>query len=127
MAFNSVVLSGRLTADPDLKYIPSGKAVVTFSVAVDRPTQKGQEKVADFFSVTAWEDLADLVVQSLSKGSPVVVQGHLRQDRWEKDGQKHSRVIVVASSISEPLWSKKKATTADTSGADPEDSEDVPF
>lgn len=127
MAFNSVVLSGRLTADPELRYVPSGKAVVSFSVAVDRPTQKGQEKVADFFSVTAWEDLADLVVQRLSKGSPVVVQGRLRQDRWEKDGQKNSRVIVVASSISEPLWGKKRAAAADTSGADPEDSEDVPF
>ena len=97
-SINQVILMGRLTRDPEQRTTPSGKTVVRFSIAVDR---QGNEDAADFFDVTAWEKLGELVVQYLGKGRRVLVQGRLRQDSWDdKDsGKKRSRVEVVASDV----------------------------
>ena len=97
-SINQVILLGRLTRDPEQRTTNSGKTVVTFSLAVDR---LGQDDQADFFDITAWEKLGDLVVQYLSKGRRVLVQGRLRQDSWEdKDtGKKRSRVEVTATDV----------------------------
>ncbi|QWQ31825.1 single-stranded DNA-binding protein [Candidatus Minimicrobia vallesae] len=76
----------------------SGKNVVSFSIAVDRQSQDDQ---ADFFNITAWDKLGDLVMQYLSKGRRVLIQGRLRQDSWEdKDtGKRQSRIEVTASDV----------------------------
>ena len=75
-SINQVILLGRLTRDPEQRTTPSGRTVVSFSIAVDRA---GQDDQADFFDVTAWEKLGELVMQYLSKGRRVLVQGRLRQ------------------------------------------------
>jgi len=97
-SINQVILLGRLTRDPEQRTTASGKNVVSFSIAVSRATQDDQ---ADFFNVTAWEKLGDLVMQYLNKGRRVLVQGRLRQDSWEdKDtGKRQSRIEVTASDV----------------------------
>lgn len=97
-SINQVILLGRLTRDPEQRTTASGKNVVSFSIAVDRQSQDDQ---ADFFNITAWDKLGDLVMQYLSKGRRVLIQGRLRQDSWEdKDtGKRQSRIEVTASDI----------------------------
>lgn len=97
-SINQVILMGRLTRDPEQRTTPSGKTVVRFSVAVDR---QSSDDTADFFDVTAWEKLGELVVQYLGKGRRVLVQGRLRQDSWDdkESGKKRSRVEVVATDV----------------------------
>lgn len=95
---NQVILMGRLTRDPESRTTPSGKTVTTFSIAVDR---LGSDDGADFFEITAWEKLGDLVSQYLTKGRRALVQGRLRQDSWEdkETGKKRSSVNVVATDV----------------------------
>jgi len=97
-SINQVILLGRLTRDPEQRTTASGKNVVSFSIAVDRQSQDDQ---ADFFNITAWDKLGDLVMQYLSKGRRVLIQGRLRQDSWEdKDTSKRqSRIEVTASDV----------------------------
>jgi single-strand DNA-binding protein len=96
-SINQVILMGRLTRDPELRTTPNGKSVCSFSLAVDRAFS--QDDTADFFDVTAWEKLGDLVNQYLTKGRRCLVQGRLQQRTWEQDGQKRSKVDVVATDV----------------------------
>ncbi|HZJ34613.1 MAG TPA: single-stranded DNA-binding protein [Candidatus Angelobacter sp.] len=97
-SINQVILMGRLTRDPEQRTTNSGKTIANFSIAVDR---FGQDDTADFFDITAWEKLGELVVQYLTKGRRVLVQGRLRQDSWEdkETGKKRSRVEVTATDV----------------------------
>lgn len=97
-SINQVILMGRLTRDPETRTTPSGKTITSFSLAVDR---FGQDDQADFFDVTAWEKLGELVSQYLSKGRRCLVQGRLRQDSWDdkETGKKRSKVEVVATDV----------------------------
>ncbi len=97
-SINQVILMGRLTRDPEQRTTTTGKLIVSFSIAVDRG---GQDDGADFFEVTAWEKLGELVVKYLGKGRRVLVQGRLRQDSWDdkETGKKRSRVEVTATDV----------------------------
>ncbi len=95
-SINQVILMGRLTRDPELRTTTTGKSVVNFSLAVDKG---GQDAGADFFEIVAWEKLAELIQQYLSKGRRCLVQGRLSQRQWEQDGQKRSRIEVMASDV----------------------------
>ena len=97
-SINQVILMGRLTRDPEQRTTSTGKTIASFSIAVDR---SGQDDSADFFDVTAWEKLAELVIQYLGKGRRVLVQGRLRQDSWDdkETGKKRSKVEVVATDV----------------------------
>jgi single-strand DNA-binding protein len=97
-SINQVILLGRLTRDPEQRTTTTGKTIASFSIAVDRA---GQDDGADFFDVTAWEKLGDLVVQYLAKGRRVLVQGRLRQDSWDdkETGKKRSRIEVTATDV----------------------------
>jgi len=97
-SINQVILMGRLTRDPEQRTTTTGKTIASFSIAVDRG---GQDDTADFFNVTAWEKLGDLVIQYLAKGRRVLVQGRLRQDTWDdkETGKKQSRIEVVATDV----------------------------
>lgn len=97
-SINQVILMGRLTRDPEQRTTTSGKTIASFSIAVDRG---GQDDQADFFDVTAWEKLGELVVQYLSKGRRCLVQGRLRQDSWDdkETGKKRTRIEVVATDV----------------------------
>ncbi len=96
-SINQVILMGRLTRDPELRTTPSGKSVCGFSLAVDK--QFSQDDSADFFDITAWEKLGELVSQYLQKGRRCLVQGRLSYRSWEQDGQKRSKVEVIASDV----------------------------
>ena len=95
-SINQVILMGRLTRDPELRTTTTGKSVVNFSLAVDKG---GQDAGADFFEIVAWEKRAELVQQYLSKGRRCLVQGRLSQRQWEQDGQKRSRIEVMANDV----------------------------
>lgn len=100
---NRVFLMGNLTRDPELRYIPSGTAVATFTVASGRVyTLASGEKREEtcFVRVVAWSRQAELVGEYLSKGSPVFVEGRLQSRSWETpEGQKRSTIEVVAQNI----------------------------
>jgi len=99
-SINRVTLVGRLTRDPELRYIPSGAAVISFSIAVNRryKAQDGEWKEdTTFVNVVAWQALAERLNETLKKGSPVFVEGSLTSRTWEtQDGQKRSIVEVRA-------------------------------
>lgn len=97
-SINQVILMGRLTRDPETRTTTTGKTIASFSLAVDRG---GQDDQADFFDVTAWEKLGELVSQYLTKGRRCLVQGRLRQDSWDdkETGKKRSKVNVVATDV----------------------------
>jgi single-strand DNA-binding protein len=97
-SINQVVLMGRLVRDPEQRTTTTGKTIASFSIAVDRG---GQDDTADFFNITAWEKLGDLVIQYLAKGRRVLVQGRLRQDSWDdkETGKKQSRIEVTATDV----------------------------
>jgi single-strand DNA-binding protein len=97
-SINQVILMGRLTRDPEQRTTTTGKTIANFSIAVDRG---GQDDSADFFEVTAWEKLGELVMQYLGKGRRVLVQGRLRQDSWDdkETGKKRSRIEVTATDV----------------------------
>jgi len=98
---NHVVLVGRLTRDAELKYTTSGQAVCKFSIAVNRARKNGEqwEDEANFFDIVLWGKRGEALNQHLLKGKSVGVEGELRQDRWQQDGQNRSRVEIVASNI----------------------------
>lgn len=98
---NSVVIVGRLTRDAELKYTNTGTAVTKFSLAVNRSRKEGDQWVdeASFFDVNLWGRRGESLNQYLQRGTRVAVTGELRQDRWEQDGQKRSRVFIHANNI----------------------------
>jgi single-strand DNA-binding protein len=96
---NHVVLIGRLTRDAELKYTANGQAVCKFSIAVNRRRKNGDqwEDEANFFDVVVWGRQGESLNQYLVKGKMVGVDGELRQDRWQQDGQNRSKVEIVAA------------------------------
>jgi single-strand DNA-binding protein len=100
-SYNRVILMGNLTRDPELRYIPSGTAVSDISLAVNERIKRNEQWIDEvhFFDVTVWGREAEIANEYLSKGSPVLIEGRLRQDRWEKDGQKHSKIKVVCDKL----------------------------
>lgn len=99
---NHVVLVGRLTRDlGELRYGPSGGAIANLSVACNRSRKNGDRWVdeANFFDVTIYGKTAENLKQWLTKGKQICVSGYLQQQRWEKDGQNHSKVVVIADNV----------------------------
>ena len=98
-SMNKVFLIGNLTRDPELKHLPSGTAVADLRMAVSRKfrTQTGEMKEdVCYVNVTAWGRQAETCDEYLSKGSPLLVEGRLQFEEWEKEGQRQSRLSVVA-------------------------------
>jgi single-strand DNA-binding protein len=98
---NHVVLVGRLTRDAELKYTAGGQAVCKFSIAVNRRRKNGDqwEDEANYFDIVLWGRQGEALNQYLVKGKLVGVDGELRQDRWQQEGQNRSRVEVVANNL----------------------------
>lgn len=121
---NSVVLIGRLTRDPELRYIQSGTAVTRFTLAVDRnlSREKKQEMesrnqpTADFINIVVWGKQAENCANYLAKGRLVGVQGRIQTGSYEKDGIRRYTTDVVASNVEFLEWgdSNRQATTTDT-------------
>lgn len=105
---NSVTLVGNCTRDPELRFTSSGQAVATFGLAVNRRWQNRQtnewEEQVSFFDVTVWQQMAENVAESVTKGTRVVVTGRLDQRSWEtQDGDKRSKIEVVADEVAPSL------------------------
>ena len=97
---NKIILIGRLTRDPELKYINSGKAVANFTLAVDRPyTSKDGEKETDFIICQAWGSTAENLANYMTKGRQVAVDGRLQVRSYEKDGKRQWISEVVADRV----------------------------
>ena len=96
-SLNRVILIGRLVAAPEMRYTPSGKAVANFRLAVDR---RGKNDEADFIPIVAWERLAEICGEFLTKGKLVAIEGRLQTRTYEtKDGQKRSAFDIVADDM----------------------------
>lgn len=136
---NRIILIGRLTRDPELRYVPSGHPVAGFTLAVDRPFANQQgERATDFIDIVAWRRLAEQVTQHLAKGRLVAVEGRLQIRSYEtQDGQKRKVAEVVADAVRFLDRKAGAATAAVTPGAagpemeaqaeNGEGDDDVPF
>ena len=100
-SYNRVVLVGNLTRDVELRYTPSGTAVTDIGLAVNERIKRNEQWVdeAHFFDVTLWGRTAEVAGEYLSKGSSVLIEGRLKQDRWEQDGQKRTKVKIVGEKM----------------------------
>ncbi len=118
-SFNQVTLMGNLTRDPELRTTPSGQSVCNFSLALNR-SYKGQDgewkEMTDFIDVVAWGPLGERVAQYLTKGRPALVSGRLQSRSWEQDGQKRSKVEVVANDVT--FLGSPGGTAAQSSSSD---------
>lgn len=151
-SFNQVILMGNLTRDPELRTTPSGQSVCSFSLALNRQWkgQDGQtQEAVDYIDVVAWAGLGERVAQYCQKGKPVLVNGRLQSRSWEQDGQKRSKVEVLAQDVtflgtaggdgsaermskptdstSNSSNSKKEDIVIDEISEDPIDLSDIPF
>lgn len=100
---NRVMITGRLTRDPETKYLSSGMAVTNISVAVNRPykdkTSGEWREEVSFIDVEAWGKVAERLAETGRKGQPVYVEGRLKQESWERDGVKQSKIRVTADLV----------------------------
>lgn len=133
---NSVVLIGRLTRDPEVKYIPDNQmAVATFTLAINRPAKKGEEKKADFPRITVFGRQAENCERYLAKGRLVGIQGRIQTGSYtNKDGQTVYTTDVVADRVEFLEWGDKTQQTASAGGDmdipegfGPLQDDDIPF
>jgi single-strand DNA-binding protein len=111
---NKVLLTGRLTRDPELRSLASGKSVTTFNIATNEYAGGGKEK-AEFHTIVTWDKLAQVCGQYLGKGQQVAVEGRLQTRSWDDDaGKRHWRTEVVANHVEMLSGRKKKDYEAQT-------------
>jgi single-strand DNA-binding protein len=101
-SLNQVTLMGNLTRDPELRQTPNGQNVCSFSLALNRSYKDSSgewQEVTDYIDIVAWGPLAERIAQYLTKGRRCLVQGRLQSRSWEQDGQKRSKVEVLANDV----------------------------
>lgn len=137
--FNKVILGGRLTADPELKTIPTGKSVCSFTVAVNRRANKDGEVVADFFNCTAWDSRAEFICKYFRKASCISIVGSLQNRSWTaNDGTKRYATDILVDEASFVDGKNESPAVQDEAPAAPvynnapkfepvDDSEELPF
>ena len=120
---NHVVLVGRLTKDlgtdeRSFGYVANGQARANISIAVNRSKKNGDQWIdeVNYFDVTIWGKTAENLKPYLTKGKQIVIDGYLKQDRWEKDGQKFSKITVVANNV-QLIGGRGDGTSQPASGA----------
>ena len=135
VTFNRVILAGNLVRDPEIRYLPSGLSVTSFAVAVNSRYKQNNElkEEVSYFDIVVFGKMGENCAEYLSKGRPVLVEGRLRQRRWEAEGVKKSKIEVVADNV-QFLGSPKGAGGAEggagTAGAAPAaggQDDDIPF
>ena len=125
MNINKVHICGNLTRDPQIKFLQNEKAVASFGIAINHTWKDANgEKKQDttFVDIEAWGKTAELIGQYCTKGSELYVEGRLKLDTWEKDGQKHSKLKVVADVVQfgrKPNGASGEKPTAATSTSRP--------
>ncbi len=140
---------GNLTRDPELRQTPNGQSVCSFSLALNRSYKDSSgdwQEATDYIDVVAWSTLAERISQYLSKGRRALVQGRLQSRNWEQDGQKRSKVEVLANDVTfldnrgggdsnndaneeapAKSNSSKKDTVVEDIGDEPINLDDIPF
>src|SRR5215217_1674292 len=101
-SLNQVTLMGNLTRDPELRQTPNGQNVTSFSLALNRSYKDASgewQEATDYIDIVCWGPLAERVAQYLSKGRRCLVQGRLQSRSWEQDGNKRSKVEVLANDV----------------------------
>ncbi|WP_074015832.1 single-stranded DNA-binding protein [Fusobacterium massiliense] len=96
---NVVILNGRLTRDPELKYGQSGNAYSRFSIAVDRPFSSGENKTADFINCVAFGKTAEFVGEYFRKGRKILLKGSLQMSQYESEGKKLTTYNVIVDNV----------------------------
>ena len=130
---NVVVLTGRLTADPELRTTNSGLSVCSFSIAVERRYKQGEEKQADFINIVAWRASAEFVAKYFKKGSMIAIEGAIQTRKYEdKDGNKRTAFEVVANNVQFAEYGKNNEnsdtdTPSTNDFAEFTNDEDLPF
>ena len=124
---NRTIITGNLTRDIELKYTQGGMAIAELGVAVNERVRRGEqwEDEANFFDCVIFGRQAETASEYLAKGSKVGIDGRLRQDRWEKDGQKRSKVVIFVDRLeflSPKSDGARPAAQEQSSGGD-----DIPF
>jgi single-strand DNA-binding protein len=100
MAINVTVLTGRLTADPELKYTQNNIPVTSFTLAADRRVKQGEERQADFIPIVAWRQTAEFVSKYFQKGSAIGIEGSIQTRKYQdKDGNNRTAFEVVANNV----------------------------
>lgn len=99
MDINTVNLVGRLTADANLSYSNSGTALLKFSIAVDHRKDKNGNSETSFFTCKSFGKIGENIAGYMQKGKQVAIEGYLKQDRWESNGEKKSMMIVYCNQI----------------------------
>lgn len=98
--FNLVVLTGRLTTDPELKTTPNGVSVCSFSIAVERRYKQGEERQADFINIVAWRGSAEFICKYFKKGSMIGIEGSIQTRKYQdRDGNNRTAFEVVANNV----------------------------
>lgn len=101
-SFNQVILMGNLTRDPELRQTPNGQSVCSFALALNR-SYKGADgewqEATDYVDIVCWGPLGERVAQYLTKGRPCLINGRLQSRSWEQEGQRRSKVEVVANDV----------------------------
>lgn len=114
--FNLVVLTGRLTADPELKTTQSGISVTSFSIAVDRRYRAGEEKQTDFINIVAWRQSAEFVAKHFRKGNMIGIEGSIQTRKYtDKNGNNKVAFEVIANNVQ--FVDKKSDSSETPSGA----------
>ena len=118
---NRIILIGNLGKDPEMRFTPTAKAVVNFSLAVN----EGRDDPT-WFKITAWEKTAELCNQFLTKGSPVCIEGSVKLETWESDQGQRSSLAVTANRVT--FLGKRQDTKRENAGTDDKDFDaGIPF
>ncbi len=127
--FNRIILIGNLTRDPEIRYTPSGVAVATVPIAVNSRYKQGNEMREEtlFIDAIVFGKQAETCTQYLNKGRMVLVEGRLRERRWEYEGQKKSKFEIIATNV-RFLSKRETGESADSEQIPPEEFTDLePF
>lgn len=132
VTFNRVILAGNLVRDPEIRYLPSGLPVVNFSIAVNSRYRQNNElkEEVSYFDIVVFGKTGENCAEYLSKGRPVLVEGRLRQRRWESEGTRRSKIEVVAGIVQFLGGGSKGAPAGEVPDGGPpaeEQDEDIPF
>ena len=110
--FNTVILSGRLTADPELKTTQSGVSVTSFTIAVDRPYQSNGEKQTDFINIVAWRKTAEFITHYFTKGSLIGIEGSIQTRKFQDNNGNNRTAFEVVANNAQFIMTKSAAEKA---------------
>ena len=119
--FNLVVLTGRLTSNPELKTTPNGVSVCSFSIAVERRYKQGEERQADFINIVAWRGTAEHICKYFHKGSMIGIEGSIQTRKYQdRDGNNRTAFEVVANNVQFVEFKKADNNSDNNAPVDPE-------